>query len=184
MKTQYSALDYIKSDLKRYGKRPTYQNILKELLVGNHAFKFIFWMRMCKSKNIFFPLSRMMYSYYRDKYGLQIPYITQIGHGLYLGHGLNVVVNSSAVIGNNCNLSHCCTIGSNHDHAAVIGNNVYIGPNTCIIENVMIGDNVTIGAGSVVVKDISENATVAGVPAKIISLKEPGRYIMNRYDEN
>ena len=62
-----------------------------------------------------------------------------------------------------------------------IGNNVYIGPTVCIVENVHIGDNVTIGAGAVVVKDIPVNATVAGVPAKVISYGEAGRFIHNKW---
>ncbi|MFP3838254.1 transferase [Prevotella intermedia] len=53
-----------------------------------------------------------------------------------------------------------------------MGDNVYIGPNVCIIENVRIGNNVTIGAGAIVVKDIPDNATVAGNPAKIISYND------------
>lgn len=183
MKNRINTLKYIKSDLNRYGKSPTIFNIVKELLVGNHAFKFSFWLRMCNSKNLLFIFSRIMYSFYRDKYSLQIPYTTKIGYGLYLGHGINIVVNNSAIIGNNCNISHFCTIGSNYDKAAIIGDNVYIGPNTCIVENVIIGDNVTIGAGSVVIKDVIDNSTVAGVPAKLISSKNPGRYVINRFNE-
>ena len=181
MKSNESTLNYIKSDLTRYGKVPTIGNILKALLVGSHAFKFTFWLRMCKSKNMFFIISKLMYIFYRDKYGLQIPYTTKIGFGLYLGHGLNIVVNNSAIIGDNCNISHCCTIGSNHELGAIIGNNVYIGPNVCIVENVTIGNNVTIGAGAVVVKNIADDVTVAGVPAKFLSSNNPGRYITNRY---
>ncbi len=44
-----------------------------------------------------------------------------------------------------------------------------------------VWNNATIGAGAVVVKDVPENATVAGVPAKIVSYKSPGRYIGNRW---
>lgn len=182
MKSLHIIFQFIKSDLQRYGVEPTLFNLIKNVLFGNHAFKFTFWLRMCSRKNIFFIPSRIIYFYYSDKYGLQIPYSTTIGYGLYLGHGLNVVINNTAIIGDNCNISHSVTIGSNHDNAAIIGDNVYIGPNSCIVENVKIGDNVTLGAGSIVVKDIAKNATAVGNPAKVISFNNPARYINNRFN--
>lgn len=51
-----------------------------------------------------------------------------------------------------------------------------------IVENVKIGSNATIGAGSVIVKDVPENATVVGNPQRITSYKNPGRFIGNRWD--
>ncbi|GAB3661663.1 sugar O-acetyltransferase [Echinicola sediminis] len=49
-----------------------------------------------------------------------------------------------------------------------IGDNVWIGGNTCILPGVSIGDNVTIGAGSVVTKDIPDNVLAFGNPCKVI----------------
>lgn len=66
----------------------------------------------------------------RNHQQIQILRKTKIGYGLYISHGGPVVVNPSTVIGNNCNLSQFVTIGSNERKAAVIGDNVYIGPNT------------------------------------------------------
>lgn len=175
---------YIKSDFVRYGINFSFLNLVQTCILGNHSVKFTFWLRMCKHRGLLFPVSKLMYNYYKNKYGLQIPYTTKIGYGLYLGHGINVVVNNTAIIGDNCNISHGVTIGSNNDKAASIGNNVYIGPNVCIVENVRISNNVTIGAGAVIVKDIEEDATVAGNPARIISHKQPGRFIVNRYHSN
>jgi serine O-acetyltransferase len=122
-----------------------------------------------------------MHRKYLRKYGLQIHPQTKIGYGLYIGHGVGIIVNSTAEIGNNCNLSQFTTIGTNRKKAAIIGDNVYIGPSVCIVEDVNIGNNVTIGAGAVVVKDIPENATVAGIPAKILNYNNPGRYVNNRW---
>ena len=112
---------------------------------------------------------------------MQIPINTKIGYGLYIGHGGPIVINSATKIGNNCNLSQFTTIGSNSANAATIGDNVYIGPNVCIVEDVSIGDNATIGAGSVVTKDIPCNATAAGNYAKVLNYNTPGRYISNRW---
>lgn len=46
--------------------------------------------------------------------------------------------------------------------------NVTVGANAVIIGNITIGNNVIVGAGSVVVKDVPDNAIVAGNPARII----------------
>lgn len=50
-----------------------------------------------------------------------------------------------------------------------IGNNVFIGMNTLIMQGVTIGDNVIIGANSLINKDIPSNSIVAGSPARVIS---------------
>ena len=91
-----------------------------------------------------------------------------------------MVINVHTVIGNNVNLSQFLNIGSNKRTAATIGDNVWIGPGVCIVEGVHIGNNATIGAGAVVTKDVPEGATVAGVPAKVISYK-PHDFIGNKY---
>jgi serine O-acetyltransferase len=131
------------------------------------------WLRLSsKAKNpIVRRIARRLFVGMSKKYGLQIPPSVEIGYGLYIGHGLCVVMHAKTVIGDNCNLSQFTTIGSNRDTPARIGNNVYIGPNVCIVEDVTIGDNAIIGAGAVVVKDVPANCTVAGNPARIISQK-------------
>lgn len=92
-----------------------------------------------------------------------------------------MVVNGGTVIGNNVNLAQFLNIGTNHKTPAMIGDNVYIGPHVCLVEDVKIGNNSTIGAGAVVTKDVPQNATVAGVPAKVLNYDNPGRYIGNPY---
>lgn len=120
--------------------------------------------------------------FFLNKNYIQIPLETKIGYGFYIGHGGPVIINGTAIIGNNCNISQFTTIGANEGKAAVIRDNVYIGPNVCIVEDVLIKDNVTIGAGSVVRKDLPENATVAGNYAKVLNFNNPGRYIENRWN--
>jgi len=173
--------NYIKSDLVRYAGKYSLPLFVKHY-IRNRSFKYSFWLRSTRHTNPMIRLiSIVMHKRLANKYLIQIPRQTQIGYGLYLGHHMCIVISPSARIGNNVNLSQFTTIGSNYGHAADIGDNVYIGPNVNIIEHVVIGNNSTIGAGSVVTRDVPENATVAGVPAKVISYKEPGRFVHQRW---
>jgi acetyltransferase-like isoleucine patch superfamily enzyme len=56
-----------------------------------------------------------------------------------------------------------------------IGNNVWIGYGACILRGVTVGDNAVIGTSAVVTKDVPANAVVAGVPARIIRMRERPR---------
>jgi acetyltransferase-like isoleucine patch superfamily enzyme len=53
-----------------------------------------------------------------------------------------------------------------------VGNNVWIGYGACILRGVTVGDNAVIGTGAVVTKDVPANAVVAGVPARVIRMRE------------
>lgn len=178
-------LEYIKSDFFRYTANSfNILNFIKIYLLVD-GFCYSVWFRMSKSKNktISF-LAKIMLIRLSTKFGIFIPSATNIGYGLYIGHSGKIVINPTAKIGNNCNVSHGVTIGSNCGRAAEIGDNVYIGPNTCIVESIVIGSNVTIGAGSVVTKSFGNDLTIAGNPANILSStanKKQGRYIQRPY---
>ncbi len=122
-----------------------------------------------------------MYNHYCRKFNIYMPLDVEVGYGLYMGHCMCMVIAGGTKIGNNCNLSQFLNIGSNSEGHAIIGNNVYIGPHVCVIDKVNIGDNATIGAGAVVNKDIPADATAVGVPAKVVSYNEPGRYVKCRW---
>jgi acetyltransferase-like isoleucine patch superfamily enzyme len=53
-----------------------------------------------------------------------------------------------------------------------VGNNVWIGYGACILRGVTVGDNAVIGTGAVVTRDVPPNAVVAGVPARLIRMRE------------
>lgn len=171
--------EYISSDLYRYAGKVSLGAFVK-IYLKSSGFRFTVAFRMINGKGLYKILGIILWLF-RNK-SINILRSTKIGYGLYISHGGPVVVNPSAVIGNNCNLSQFVTIGSNEGHAATIGDNVYIGPNCCIVENVEIGDNVTIGAGSVVTKDIPANATAAGNYAKVLNYNLPGRYVQNKWE--
>ncbi|WP_461112057.1 serine acetyltransferase [Spirosoma jeollabukense] len=102
--------------------------------------------------------------------GIEIPCNTNIGKGLKVYHFPSIVINKKVVIGEFCTLRQSTTIGNKDENSncPIIGNNVNIGANVCIIGDITIGDNVTIGAGSVVVKSVPPNSVVVGNPARVI----------------
>ncbi|MCX7920937.1 MAG: serine O-acetyltransferase [Clostridia bacterium] len=181
------------SDLYRYTGKTNKKLLVKNLL-SNPGFKYTFYMRLCKylkSKDSFiasklaFKIFHIILRHYEYKFGIQIPYYTQIAGGFYIGHFGCIVVNGSAVIGSNCNISHGVTLGQSnrgkYKGYPTLGNNVYIGPGAKVIGGLNIGNNVAIGANSVVTKDIPDNAVVVGIPGKVISFEGSDGYV-NRTD--
>ena len=80
----------------------------------------------------------------------------------HLPHHLNgIIISPYAKIGSNCTIFQQVTIGQTEDgKAPVIGNNVLIGAGAKIIGDISIGDNVKIGANCIVVENIPDNAIV------------------------
>jgi len=54
----------------------------------------------------------------------------------------------------------------------VVGSNVWVGYGACILRGVSVGDNSIVGTNSVVTKDVPANAVVAGIPARVIRMRE------------
>ena len=73
----------------------------------------------------------------------------------------------------NCTVYQQVTIGQKNGEYPVIGNNVTIYPGARILGGITVGDNSIIAPNSVVIHDVSDNDTVAGVPAK--SIRREGR---------
>lgn len=82
--------------------------------------------------------------------GTLINQLASIGHDVEIGKFVEICPNVS--ISGNC----------------IIGDNVFIGTGAIILPKVKIGNNVKIGAGAVVNKDLPDNCTAVGIPAKIL----------------
>ena len=125
-----------------------------------------------------------------------IPFITGINR-LTLGNNITFTGNifiraeGGVKIGNNCIFSRNIVIYSyNHQYEGellpfdnsnvykpvIIGDNVWIGQDVCILPGVHIGDGAVIGMGSVVTKDVPECAIAAGNPIRVIKYRDTSRY--------
>lgn len=178
------AVRLIKSDFYRiYGRELSMPSILWYTMITQaQGGGWMTYFRLAHCDNRFISVfGKIMKRHYSHKYCIDIGTQTQIGKGFYIGHGMCIVIHKNTIIGSNVNISQFVNIGTNNDKAAVIGDNVYIGPHVSIVGDVKIGNNVTIGTGAVVVKDIPDNATVVGVPAVVINYNNPGKYIHNKY---
>ncbi|HEY0219987.1 MAG TPA: serine O-acetyltransferase [Afipia sp.] len=106
----------------------------------------------------------------------------QIGRGIFLDHATGLVVGETAVIEDDVSILHDVTLGGtgkeNEDRHPKIRHGVMIGAGAKILGNIEVGHCARIAAGSVVVKPVPNNVTVAGVPARVVGAagcSEPSR---------
>lgn len=85
-----------------------------------------------------------------------------------------VIVNMNATIGHNCEFGNYSTVspGVNCGGFTKLGELSFLGIGSCTIQSTKVGKNSIVGAGAVVIKDVPENAVMAGVPAKVIKIKQ------------
>lgn len=95
-----------------------------------------------------------------------------IDFGIKIYHWGWMIVNSKAKIGKNLTIYPGVTVGASKGGVPTIGNNVFLGLGSKVFGEITIGDNVIVAPNAVVVKDVPDNCVVAGVPAKIIKLRE------------
>lgn len=162
--------DIVYSDLYRYNGTKGLRSLLGTA-IRKADFRWILLFRVYQSRRHPF-LSRWMLRRCSLKTGIQVGWHTRIGEGLVLVHCGNVAVNNEAVIGKNCTLYHGVTVGvefrGSRKGNPVIGDNVWIGSNACIVGNVRIGNDVLVAPLSFVNFDVPSHSIVIGNPAKII----------------
>lgn len=110
--------------------------------------------------------------------GVVIEDLVEIGPGSTIRKGAlgNTIIGKESKIGALSNIGHNSKIGAQSiltcqciiGGSAILGSRTYMGMNAIVKNKVIVGDNVTIGIGSVVVKNVPDNATVIGIPAKIV----------------
>jgi serine O-acetyltransferase len=117
-------------------------------------------------------LPRFLANLARFVTGIEIHPAAKIGKGIFIDHGSGVVIGETAEIGDGCTIYQGVTLGgtslSHGKRHPTLGRNVTVGVNSSVLGAIVLGDNARVGGGSVVVKDVPANATVVGVPARVV----------------
>lgn len=119
-------------------------------------------------------LARLLSQWTRFCTGIEIHPGATIGRRFFIDHGMGVVIGETAEIGDDVLMYHAVTLGGTSLHKEkrhpTIGNNVLIGMGAKVIGAILIGDNARIGANAVVTKDVPPEATVVGIPGKVVKI--------------
>ena len=121
-----------------------------------------------------------------ESFAMFPPFYTDCGKNIHIGKHVfinmgckfqdqgGIFIGDGALIGHNVVLATLNHAMSPHDRGTMIpapihiGKNVWIGSNATILPGVTIGDGAIVAAGAVVTRDVPENTSVGGVPARIM----------------
>ena len=177
--------DYLESIKKR---DPAAKSIIS-IILTYPGVKAVFFHQI---SNFFFKagfdlIARIISQTIRFFTGIEIHPGAKIGKNLFIDHGMGVVIGETSEIGDNVTIYHNVTLGGSspsidserqrHEKRhPTIGNDVVIGSGAQIIGPIKVGNNSRIAANAVVVKDVPENATMVGIPAKAVKLENKGSF--------
>lgn len=120
----------------------------------------------------FYWLGRMLSHIGRWLTGIEIHPGATIGRRVFIDHGMGVVIGETAIIGDDCTLYHGVTLGGTSWNKGkrhpTLEQGVVIGAGAKVLGPITVGKHAKIGSNAVVVKDVPENATAVGIPARIL----------------
>ncbi|MDR4039879.1 MAG: serine O-acetyltransferase EpsC [Evtepia sp.] len=119
-------------------------------------------------------LARTISQWSRFWTGIEIHPGAKIGRRLVIGHAMGIVIGETAEVGDDCLIYHGVTLGGTGKDQGkrhpTIGNNVLLSTGSKVLGPFKVGDGARIAANAVVLKEIPENATAVGVPARVVRI--------------
>ncbi len=119
-------------------------------------------------------LARFVSQFAKFLTGIEIHPAAKIGSGVFIDHGEGVVIGETAEVGNNVVLYQGVTLGGTGKDRGkrhpTIEDGVMISAGAKVLGPFTVGKNAKIGAGSIVLKPVPANATVVGVPGRVVKL--------------
>ena len=118
-------------------------------------------------------VARILSTFSRWLTGIEIHPGAKLGRRFFIDHGMGVVIGETSEIGNDVTLYHGVTLGGTSWNAGkrhpTLEDNVVIGAGAQVLGPITIGKGGKVGSNSVVVKDLPENATAVGIPARVVN---------------
>ncbi len=119
-----------------------------------------------------FTIARIISHLSRFLTGIEIHPGATIGDKVFIDHGMGIVIGETAEVGDGCLLYKGVVLGgtslAKKKRHPTLGKGVVVGSNACVLGDIKIGDCARIGSGSVVINSVPDNATVVGIPGKIV----------------
>jgi serine O-acetyltransferase len=168
-------INFVKEQITLIKDRdPAINSSLEVLLYP--SFRVMIWYKEAhyfyKKKHFF--IARLISEHAKRKTGIEIHPGATIGKRLFIDHGMGVVIGETAIIGNDVTLYHGVTLGGTGKEKGkrhpTVGDNVMIGAGSKVLGNITIGKKSKIGANAVVLNNVPDNATVVGIPGKVIKI--------------
>ncbi|WP_214767890.1 MULTISPECIES: serine O-acetyltransferase [unclassified Exiguobacterium] len=117
-------------------------------------------------------LGRSISQFSRFMTGIEIHPGATIGRRFFIDHGMGVVIGETAIIGDDVTIFQGVTLGGTGKETGkrhpTLGNGVLVSAGARVLGDISVGDASKIGASSVVLKDVPANATVVGIPGRVV----------------